>query len=681
MKHLTDRESRQSRRSPLALLVEADQGHRLLIEKAFSRSDDLLKLKTVLTLREAREYLADQRPDVLIVDPDLPDGDGRELLPEDIEQSPFPIIVLTAPSDEKAAVPSFVAGASDCVAKSAAALEAMPRIASRVLHGWHQVERRRLAESALLHERQRLAGIVKALPPIVVGMQADGTINMVNPAGEQVCGHSSGELVGRNWCHTFFAERDRLCAEQMIQDLKRSGQPVVRETALKCCGGGQRFISWELIGLRERSGAAGELIALGTDIASLRQTEAMNRIQSSALQAVANCVVITDRNGCVNWVNPSFTRITGYSLEEVVGKNLRILKSGKHNSEFYRDLWESILAGRVWEGVLVNRRKDGVLYDDETTITPVPDESGQITHFIAIKQDITERRKAERAMKNYAKTLEETARELAEITWIAEQTRDEAERANKVKSEFLAKMSHELRTPLNSIIGFTELMIDDRQDVPGAKRANRLEKVHRNAKNLLALINDILDLSKIEADRLSLDWAWLDVQRLIRECVESAQPLVRPDVRLEAAIDPSVTDTAQWYGDEVRLRQSLTNLLSNAAKFTESGRIEVRAAIDEGVLVIDVEDTGIGIAPENLSRVFREFEQVDSSSTRRAGGTGLGLAITQRLCKLMKGEISVKSQLGTGSCFTIRLPRLSESDISEAAGTDSPASAVLSVQS
>ncbi len=244
--------------------------------------------------------------------------------------------------------------------------------------------------------------------------------------------------------------------------------------------------------------------------------------------------------------------------------------------------------------------------------------------------------------------------ELRTLNATLENAREEALAATRAKSEFLATMSHELRTPMNSIIGFTELMIDDEQDPPTGKRARRLEKVHRNARNLLALLNDLLDLSKIEAERLTLEWVSVDVAALVHECVESTRPLLK-NGRVE--LTPHIqSQLPRCEGDPVRLRQIVTNLLSNAAKFTTDGCIAVRAFVQDGCMLIDVEDSGIGICGEDLPKVFDKFEQVDSSSTRRAGGTGLGLAICRKLCELMGGRITVKSELGVGSCFTVRLP-------------------------
>jgi PAS domain S-box-containing protein len=419
------------------------------------------------------------------------------------------------------------------------------------------------------------------------------------------------------------------------------GEPSPR--ALRCCGRPHGSAEGEVSlfdRLSRQPGDAARTVdaadAEGSVLPRPLSTMEAVKLQGSALNAAANGIMITDRDGTIKWVNPAFTRLTGYTLDEAVGQNPRFLRSDEHNEAHYWDLWETILAGRVWRGDMINRRKDGNTYIEEMTVTPVPDEQGEIRHFIAIKQDVTARKKAE------------ADREAAV---------EAADAANRAKSEFLAKMSHELRTPLNSIIGFTELMIGDKHDPPTEKRSKRLEKVHRNSKALLALINDILDISKVEAGKLTLDREQFDVPALLAECVESAQPLVRAgEVVLQLTVAESLQGAPLWEGDAPRLRQIVLNLLSNAAKFTDAGQVELRAGLSEGALQIDVEDSGCGIAADALDQVFGEFEQVDSSSTRRAGGTGLGLSICRKLCRLMGGDITVRSQLGVGSCFSVRIP-------------------------
>jgi PAS domain S-box-containing protein len=355
-----------------------------------------------------------------------------------------------------------------------------------------------------------------------------------------------------------------------------------------------------------------------------------------AIDAAVEALILTDRAGTILQVNPAFTWITGYNAEEAIGQTPRLLKSGRHPPEFYEQLWATLVAGEVWSGRVINRRRDGSCYHAALTIAPFQDESGNVVGYVGVQRDVTSDFEREEAL---ARALEQ------------------ANAATRAKSEFLAKMSHELRTPLNSIIGFTRLMMDDQHDPPSDKRANRLEKVYRNANNLLALINDILDVSKIEAGRFELDATAFDVVALIRETAESIRPLLTSDdVTLNVTIAPPLESASQWVGDPIRVGQILTNLLGNAAKFTESGRIDVRADRANNSLVIEVEDTGTGIPPQRLNPIFDDFQQADNSSTRRAAGTGLGLSICRRLCQLMGGEVSVRSAVGAGSCFTVRLP-------------------------
>jgi len=360
----------------------------------------------------------------------------------------------------------------------------------------------------------------------------------------------------------------------------------------------------------------------------VRESELLAR---ALLNAHSESSILVDKEGVVLACNAAAANRYGMVCEELIGRSAHDL--------FPSDLTKSRLADT--DSVFATGRP--VRFKDtragrtsDTSVHPVRDTSGKVTACAIFSCDITERKQAEDALK--------AAKEAADA-------------ANRAKSEFLAKMSHELRTPMNSIIGFTEMMINDQNDPPNEKRGRRLEKVHRNAKNLLALINDILDLSKVEADRLTLDSKEEDVAALISECVEMARPLTKDDrVELRQCVDDSLKCGDRWVGDAIRLRQIVTNLLSNACKFTECGCIEVRAQVNHGELVIEIADTGIGIAAESLATIFDEFHQVDSSSTRRAGGTGLGLSICRRLCKLMGGDITVTSTQGAGSCFTVKLP-------------------------
>ncbi|MFP5502348.1 MAG: ATP-binding protein, partial [Candidatus Sericytochromatia bacterium] len=234
---------------------------------------------------------------------------------------------------------------------------------------------------------------------------------------------------------------------------------------------------------------------------------------------------------------------------------------------------------------------------------------------------------------------------------------ERAQEANRMKSEFLANMSHELRTPMNSILGFTELVMNGTLGPVNEKQQQSLQRVLRNGHHLLELINDVLDLSKIEAGKMTLTESEFSPEALLAAAWSTIEPMAGQkglSARLDLAGAPAVVR-----GDEGKLRQVVLNLLSNAVKFTDAGTIGIRAEADEDTYLIHVSDTGVGISAENLGLIFEEFRQVDASSTRQAGGTGLGLAISRKMTQLMGGDISVVSTVGKGSTFTIRLPRAS----------------------
>ena len=358
------------------------------------------------------------------------------------------------------------------------------------------------------------------------------------------------------------------------------------------------------------------------------------RIFVSIVEESPTTVVITDPLGNIEYVNDKFTLLTGYAREEVVGRNPRILKSGVQGPEIYRDLWRTISAGREWRGELCNRKKSGDLYWELVAISAIRDADGQIGHYLGVKEDITDR-----------KAMEELLREATAT----------AEAANRAKSRFLADMSHELRTPLNSILGFSQLMELQGGETLTAKQHEYVHWIREGGEHLLDMVNDVLDLSKVEAGKVELEKTHIDPLLVIRRVLTTVRSLAaKKHLRFETSLPEGL---GMVDVDEVRFKQVLYNLLSNAIKFTErEKRVGVDVTAQGGMLTITVWDEGIGISPADLLRIFEPYSQ--SRAGRSGEGTGLGLAIVRRLVELHAGSVSVESTPGAGSRFTVRFPGL-----------------------
>lgn len=346
-------------------------------------------------------------------------------------------------------------------------------------------------------------------------------------------------------------------------------------------------------------------------------------------------VATTDARGTITYVNSKFEEVSGYSKSELVGQNHRILNSGKHPKEFFHEMYSDISRGRVWSGEICNRAKQGHLYWVYTTIAPFKDDKGRIDHYIAIRTDMSAQKMAMQEL---------------------ERAKQAAEQATLAKSEFLASMSHEIRTPMNGVLGMLNLLMHSDLNPDQQHQASLALS---SAESLLVLINDILDFSKVEAGKLKIEMFDFDLTAMLGEFAEAmAEKAQRKG--LELMLDVSSVQHTMVRGDPGRLRQILTNLVSNAIKFTADGEIVISVNLEEldsGALKLkgSVRDTGLGIEPDKLSCIFEAFTQVDASTTRQSGGTGLGLSIVKKLSQAMGGDVFVHSEPGVGSTFTFDL--------------------------
>ena len=382
------------------------------------------------------------------------------------------------------------------------------------------------------------------------------------------------------------------------------------------------------------------IIFVGKDVTLAKKLEVDLLIKNQAIDSAKTSIIITDAQRSDNpiiYANKSFCELTGFSINEVIGKNCRFLQGENTQQSKVDKINKAISQQTAITTTLTNYKKDGCEFKNELTMSPIVNEKGIVTHFLGIQSDVTER--------------EETANYLT----LAKQ---KAEESTQLKSEFLASMSHEIRTPMNGVIGMLDLLLRSKLD---HEQYHNAEIAKDSANSLLTIINDILDFSKIESGKLEIENAPFNLVSLFSH-VSKAHAQHAHNKGVELIIDTSGIELALVTGDSGRIRQILNNLLSNAIKFTEHGSVIVTATVTQYsstlvTLNCQVSDTGIGIAEDRLEQVFSSFTQADSSTTRLYGGTGLGLAITEKLCQLMKGSVNVtsKKQLGSSFNFTIQL--------------------------
>ncbi len=357
------------------------------------------------------------------------------------------------------------------------------------------------------------------------------------------------------------------------------------------------------------------------------------------VEASAAIIWTADGSGAFVEPQPHWNRFTGQTTEETMGWG-RLASVHPDDVERIKAMWRLAVETRTpiaAESRL--RRHDGEFRHMALSVAPVLREDGTIREWVGSHTDITERKQDE--------ALLSAAKEAAEA-------------ANRAKSAFLANMSHELRTPLSAVIGYSEMMEEEVEDMGEQGLLTDLGKIKSNARHLLSLINDVLDLSKIEANRMDTFAEDVEVAGPRRGCRGDGRHPGRAEEQ-QLAHRGGAPDVGAMHTDVVKLRQCLFNLLSNASKFTENGRVTLqapscKASLEPPTLVFRVSDTGIGMTEEQLARLFQRFAQADETTTRKFGGTGLGLALTRAFSRLLGGDISVESTIGVGTSFTLRLP-------------------------
>ncbi|MFO8061523.1 MAG: PAS domain S-box protein [bacterium] len=516
----------------------------------------------------------------------------------------------------------------------------------------HDITNIKQIEKALFRSQERFQMHFEYSSQAIIEVTNKLIISAWNPAAERIFGFSGEESIGKRIDELIIPHNEKDRAVNLLDELKSKKESIKTINRNITKSGKTVICEWYETPLIDKNGQFLGIMSTAKNITEdIKNRKSLEQLSKAVEQSPAS-IVITDKEGDIEYVNKKFTDITGYSYDDAIGENPRILNSGEQDKGLYTEMWDTILSGNEWTGQLRNKTKDGRLFWEQASISPMLDEEGRISHFVAVKEDITLKKQRQEELKQTKKQLEIMNKELLSNIDMANQYALEAQFANEAKSRFLANMSHEIRTPMNGIMGMLGLLQDTSLDESQHEYAGIAQS---SAESLLSLINDILDFSKIESGKLEMEETSFNLQNILEE-LNDMLGLRAQQSRIEYAYLIPGQIQGNLIGDSGRLRQVLVNLLGNAVKFTEEGSVNLivtQLSSDEEKVRLEfsVEDTGIGIKEEKLEKIFETFSQAESGTTRKYGGTGLGLTISKKLVELMGGELTVESTEGEGSKF------------------------------
>lgn len=493
---------------------------------------------------------------------------------------------------------------------------------------------RKEAEEKLIRERKLLRVLIDNLPVTIYIKDTECRKIIANRADLDIVGaKSEAEIIGKTDIECY---NNEIGLRGYIDDKKviETGEAILnREEDFYDINRNLRWLLTSKIPLTDENGKIIGLVGIGRDITEQKLAQEQILKLSKGIEQSPVSIEITDVNGIIEYVNPCFCETTGYSSDEIIGEHARILRSDKMPPETYQDLWDTIRSGGIWKRELLNRKKNGETFWESVTLTSIKNDKGVITNYIALKENVSERKLME-----------------AELI----KAKEKAEESDRLKSAFLANMSHEIRTPLNSIIGFSELLGDT--DFDQEQKNEFIRAIVENGNSLLSIISDIMDFSMLEAHQMKVRKETFSTKKLLNDLRNDfSKKAVQKGIEFRLTQQINNEDIA-LNSDLYRIKQIFNNLIGNALKFTKEGHIEVGYEVNEHDVIFHVKDTGIGIAPEYHQSIFERFRQIDLAKTRRYGGNGLGLSISKNLAELLGGNIWVESVPEKYSNFFFTIP-------------------------
>jgi len=629
------------------------------------------------------ELATTENPDVILLDIVMPVMDGYEVckrLKADKKLSEIPVVFVTALKDDKESrIRALEVGADAFLAKPIDESELKAQISSMVKIKTAYIEKhaekeqlatlvaeqtielklaykatlnlledlrkeneaRKKSEEALFESSQFNISLLQTIPFDIDIVDCEGNVLYQSDKLKQ----RLGDIETCEKCWDYYCDDKKRCPDcPLFTSIKIGETKSIERTGVF---GGKIY---EVIHTGMIFKGREALMEIFIDITARKQAEEMLKKVTAAIENSKVSVVITNSNGNIEYANPYFTQLSGYTPVEYIGKNPRVLKSGYHTTAFYSEFWNTIKSGKTWEGEFYNRKKDGTYYWENAIISPVLNDQNKITHYVAIKTDIT------------------LAKQMIEELKTAKMKAEENER---LKSAFLANMSHEIRTPMNGILGFAGLLKEPK--LTGEEQQEYIGIIEKSGARMLNIINDVIAISKVESGQMKTSLSETNVNEQIEYIYnffkhEVEQKGMKLFIKNGLSAKESIIKT-----DKEKIYAILTNLVKNAIKFSDTGTIELgyirrdkadgrdnADSRDKACLVSTLEfyvrDNGVGIPANRMEAIFDRFVQADISDKRAFQGAGLGLSISKAYVEMLGGEIWVESEEGKGSTFYFTLP-------------------------